>query len=324
MSNAIDIILQKFDKFNMSITQVPLYKLQNISNLYNVNLYCLRDDLTGFGFGGNKIRKLDYLIKDAVNQGCDSVVTWGSNQSNWCRMTAAAGSVNGLEVHLLLQGKKPDKATANLKLDQLAGAEIAHIDDDDEAMFQALHQKIKELRAIGKKPYPLVLGGSNPLGSLGYLEVFKEILEFSEKAGISFSKIFHASGSGGTQTGLAMGKIVSHWQGQVIGINVSRPTAEQEEKVWKLLQETGDFLSVKVSRKAVMNDGNYVGKGYRVNTKEAGEAIALFARKEGIFLDEVYSGKAASGMLDYIKKGKINSQENILFIHTGGNVQLFE
>jgi len=316
-------------RLNFSILPTPLHNLDNLSNKWDRNLYCKRDDMTGFAFGGNKTRKLDYLIKDALNKGYDSIVTFGSNQSNWCRMTGAAGSVSGMDVHLILAGLKPEKPTANIKLDLLCGARIIHLDTEEEHLLEeAALEHVEKLKKEGYKPYYLAVGGSNAIGALGYVNAFCEILEFSEKTGICFSKIIVATGSSGTQAGLIAGQLISGWEGSVIGMSVSRKREEQEEKVLQVVMDTCQLLNIQcktdIAKKFTTVDDNYLGEGYRINTIDCEKAIELFAREEGIFLDEVYTGKAAAGLIDYLNKGKISKSENVLFLHTGGNIQLFE
>ncbi|MBA7547727.1 L-cysteate sulfo-lyase [subsurface metagenome] len=316
-------------RLNFSILPTPLHKLDNLSNKWDKNLYCKRDDMTGFAFGGNKTRKLDWLIKDALTKGYDSIVTFGSNQSNWCRMTSAAGSVCGMNVHLVLAGLKPEKPTANLKLDLLSGAKIMHLDTEEEHLLEeAAFEQVENLKKEGYKPYYLAVGGSNSLGALGYVNAFCEILEFSEKTGICFSKIIVATGSSGTQAGLVAGQLISGWEGSVIGMSVSRKREEQQEKTLQVVMDTCQLLNIpcgtNIVKKLTTVDDNYLGEGYRMNTKECEKAIELFAGEEGIFLDEVYTGKAAAGLIDYLNKGMITKSENVLFLHTGGAVQLFE
>ena len=329
MSKLLKEHLEQFPNLSMSILPTPIHKLEFLSRKYNCNIYCKRDDLTGFAFGGNKIRKLDYLLKDALNQKCDSVVTYGSNQSNWCRMTATAGATNMLEVHLVLAGKKPDKSTANLLLDELVGANIHHVETNDDTLLEMVSlELVEKLKRQGKHPYYMSVGGSNSIGAIGYIKAFQEILEYSTQSDMQFSKIYLGSGSAGTQAGLVTGQLLSGWEGIITGINVSRSKSEQEEKVKIIVEDTLRLLNVRMDQsiwnKLVICDDNYLGEGYRKNTKGARQAIELFARKEGIFLDEVYTGKAAAGLINHLEKGLGSSDKNVLFIHTGGNVQLFE
>jgi D-cysteine desulfhydrase family pyridoxal phosphate-dependent enzyme len=329
MTDKIGAAIKKIPSLNLSILPTVIHKLDNLSKDLGAEIYCKRDDLTGFAFGGNKTRKLDYLIKDAIDKGSDSIITFGSNQSNWCRMTSAAGSSNGLDVYLILAGKKPESPSANLILDHLVGANIIHIDtEDEEILVNACLELENKLKGQGRNPYFISVGGSNAIGSIGYVRAFMEILNYNELTGIDFSKIIITSGSAGTQAGLIAGKLLSGWVGRIIGMAVSRSSKEQSDKVFEITRDTlkltGSGIGEEDIRKAVIIDDNYLGEGYRRNTRACGEAIRIFARLEGIILDEVYTGKAASGLIDYIRKGKLTRDEPVLFIHTGGSIQLFE
>ena len=321
--------LEAVPALSMSVLPTPVQKLDPLSDLLETNLYCKRDDLTGFAFGGNKVRKLDYLVKDALLQGADTLVTFGSNQSNWCRMTSVAGAVNGLEVYLVLEGRKPEKPTANLLLDYMAGAQVLHVESkNDSEVEEKTLQLVKDLSKKGKKPYYMAVGGSNGRGSLGYVKAFLEVLDYEEANHLKFDNMVVASGSAGTQAGLVAGKLLSGWPGQVIGITVSRDRATQANKILKIVQETLEILQKPMEesaiREAIITNDDYLGDGYRINTPGCEQAIDLFVKTEGIFLDEVYTGKAAAGLIDLCKTKKIASTQKTLFIHTGGNVQLFE
>ena len=313
---------------NLSMIPTPLVELKNLSRELGISLYCKRDDLTGFAFGGNKIRKLDFLVHDALEKKADCLVTWGANQSNWCRMTSAAGSVNGLEVYLVLAGPKPDVATANLKLDLLAGANILHIDtEDDQVIEEKCMQLCQELKDQGRSPYYISVGGSNAIGTLGYVRAFMECVEYGEQTGVQFGEMIVAAGSAGTQAGLVVGKILSGWKGKITGMTVSRSSEEQNEKIRDVVKDTlvllGEDINESVINSSVITDDYFLGEGYRKNTPGCEEAIRIFARQEGIFLDEVYTGKAADGLIHYARNNQFGSG-NVLFFHTGGNVQLFE
>ncbi len=322
-------VISRYKTVDLSILPTSISKMENLSRLLGKNLYCKRDDLSGFAFGGNKTRKLDYLMKDAADTGADCIVTFGSNQSNWCRMASAAASYLGMEMFLLLDGREPDKASGNLILDKLVDARIEYLDssDPDEIIAKA-QLKVSQLRSSGRNPYYLPVGGSTPIGTLGYMNAFLEILNYSSESGIRFDSIFLATGSAGTQAGLVCAKLIEGWEGNIIGVSVGREKAGQELIVKELVKETLDMCDFSYDNnqldRIVKVDDNYYGEAYRVNTEQAGEAIKLFARYEGIFLDEVYTGKAASALLDYARKGKIADNEEVLFIHTGGSVQLFE
>jgi len=318
-------LLQNIPHLNYSIIPTPIMKLENLSKKYDANIYCMRDDLTGFAFGGNKTRKLDYLVYDAIQQGADTLLAVGANQSNFCRITTAYGAANGLEVQLLLSGKKEKNPKANLYLSQLFNAIVTHTDAYENAEVEA-ESLLLEAKLIeqGKKVYRMPLGGSTPLGTLGYLKAFDEILSFCEKNNIAFDNIFLASGSGGTQAGLVLGKMITDWQGDIIGVSVGRSATELHSVVDNLAKETAKMLNITPSETKFTVDENYIGEKYGAHTKAGKNAIKEFAVNEGILLDNVYTGKAAAGLLDYLKKGKIKKSGNILFIHTGGNIELFE
>jgi D-cysteine desulfhydrase family pyridoxal phosphate-dependent enzyme len=318
-------LLQNIPHLNYSVLPTPVMKLENLSKKYHANIYCMRDDLTGFAFGGNKTRKLDYLIYDAIQKGADTLLAVGANQSNFCRITAGYGAVNGLEVQLLLSGKEEKRPVANLFLDHIFNARVTHTDafENTDVENESLVLE-KKLTDQGKKVYRMPLGGSTPLGTLGYLNAFNEILEFSKKSKIRFHRIFLASGSGGTQAGLVLGKMISKWKGEITGISVGRPATELYSVIDNLANETAGMLHF-ITEKTIFNvDDNYVGEKYGAFTSWGTKAIKEFALNEGILLDNVYTGKAAAGMFDYIRNEKISPSENILFIHTGGNIELFE
>ena len=328
-SKKILLAIHHIPRLNLSFLPTPLHKLENVSRLHDANIYCKRDDLTGFAFGGNKTRKLDFLIRDAITRGADCIVTYGSQQSNWCRITAAAGARYGLKVYLVLAGKENVIPTGNLLLDHLAGAEIHNMDseNDDVLAGECMHL-VDKLKTYGKNPYYLKVGGSTTLGTMAYVAAFVEIMEYTEATGTVFDSIFVAAGSGGTQAGLVAGKMLCDWPGQIVGINVSRDEKEQKELVKTILKGVFQYLGREVGDaaldKAVINDDHYIGEGYGRKTEACTRAISLFAGKEGIFLDEVYTGKAAAGMIDYIISRKTDGNKNILFVHTGGNIQLFQ
>jgi 1-aminocyclopropane-1-carboxylate deaminase/D-cysteine desulfhydrase-like pyridoxal-dependent ACC family enzyme len=283
----------------------------------------MRDDQIGFGFGGNKIRKLEFLLHEARMLGADTLVTSGSNQSNWCCMTAAAGAVVGMEVHLVLGGPPPVRDTGNIRLARILGASMSHIDSgDDHELERASEAKARELSAAGRRPYRMIVGGSTGLGALGYAVAFGEIAAYARQTGVAFTRIIHATGSAGTQAGLIAGAILHGWQGEIVGIATSRNGADQRRKVRHVLSQVLDESLID-ERRIVVDDA-FLGGGYRQKTPECMEAIEIFARREGIFLDEVYTGKAAAALIRYGRSGYLRSDDGVLFLHTGGAVQLFE
>jgi D-cysteine desulfhydrase family pyridoxal phosphate-dependent enzyme len=307
----------------LSRAPTPIQALPRLSKMLGAPIYCKRDDLTGFGFGGNKIRKLEYLLGEAVSRGSDCLITCGSNQSNWCCMTSVAGAVLGMDVYLVLGGPVPKVDTGNIRLARIAGARISHIDTNDDQVLEAASGALEDvLRAKGRRPYRMIMGGSTGLGALGYVQAMVEIGSFESTAGIQFSRIIHATGSAGTQAGLIAGSVLGGWPGEIIGMAVSRSASEQQAKVRGVLSQMLPPQRLKQARICV--DDGFRGGGYRQKTEGCIEAIEIFARMEGIFLDEVYTGKAAAGLIAYGRDGRFNSGENILFLHTGGAAQLFE
>lgn len=318
-------VLDAYPRLRHALTPTPIQHLPALSKTLGRTIYCKRDDMSGFGFGGNKIRKLEFLLHDAIKEGCNTLVTCGSNQSNWCRMTAAVGAANRLEVHLVLGGGEPDRLTGNLLLDRILGAHVHHVLTDEDARLETAAAALAEnLRARGKRPYRMVMGGSTGLGTLGYMAAMQEIMTQEAELGIRFDAIVHASGSGGTQAGLLAGQLLGRWPGRIIGVSVSRHTHAQETRVWSVLDKAAAMLETDLTRANVIVNDRHIGGGYRKNTQEAEAAINMFAQQEGLFLDRVYTGKAAAGLIAMAKNGDFNSEEKMLFLHTGGAVQLFE
>ena len=316
--------INDFPHLNMSILPTPIQYLENISRELGANIWCKRDDLTGFAFGGNKTRKLDYLLVDAKQKQADTLIGIGAFQSNFCRLTAAMGSRCGFDVELVLGGKKPEKPTANYMLDILFGAKIHYADSEDWSEWEGEAVRLEaKLISEGRKPYWMPIGGSSPVGALGYVNAFREIMEDSKKLKINFDKIFFATASAGTQSGLLVGKVMYEWKGRIAGIGVAKNRRQLTDEILLLSNETGKCFGVKVSLPQIYVFDEYMGEMYADLTKECLEAVDFFARKEGIMLDYVYSGKAAAGLIDFARKGDFSENENILFIHTGGNVGLF-
>ena len=301
-----------------------------------IDIFCKRDDLTGPAFGGNKTRKLDFLIADAVALGADTLVAVGATQSNFCRLAAAAGSTCGLEVHLVLgavEGPRAAEETGdadagpprgNLLLDHLLGATVHPVPSPDWTIWERRGLTLMEdLERQGRRPYWLPIGGSVPLGALGYAAAFVEIMQDCHRLGIEPQAIVHASSSGGTQAGLLVGKALCGWSGDILGMGVAKNAADLSREVLNLAQETGRLLNVELGPADVLVDDAYQGQAYGLPTEAGEEAISLFARREGIFLDRVYSGKAAAGLLDYGRRRRFGSASPVIFLHTGGNVELF-
>jgi L-cysteate sulfo-lyase len=326
MKDVIEYVKEKLDSFPripLSLTPTPCHRLNFISDKYGVEVFCKRDDLTGFGFGGNKSRKLELLIAEALEHHCDTLITSGGIQSNFCRITAAAGACTGMSVHLLLGGKEPERLTGNLVLNELLGATCHFIESDDWQEWEEKTGRItRELESQGRKVFPIPIGGSVPMGALAYTMAFIEILEDQERMELSFDHIIHASGSAGTQAGLTAGKSLTGWQGKISGISVGMDRDALAGKVAGLANETAQLIGGTVDPAGVIVDDAYIGEGYAIHTQAGQDAIDLFARKEGIFLDYVYTGKAAAALLDWLEEGKLKG-ERVLFLHTGGTPELF-
>jgi D-cysteine desulfhydrase family pyridoxal phosphate-dependent enzyme len=319
-------IFKKYAGVNLSILPTPLHRLENISKMFNANVYCKRDDMTGFAFGGNKTRKLEFLIADAKKKKADVLIGIGGVQSNFCRIASAAGSVFGFEVHLVLGGsKKPVKATGNLLLDKLFGAKTYFVESEDWSEWEKFAVLLSErLRKRGKRVYWMPIGGSSPVGALGYVKAFDEILQDSKRMKIKFHYILHATASAGTQSGLIVGAKLNDWKGKIIGFGVSKNKRQLKNEIIKLSNELAKLFNIGINEKDVIVDDYYMGEKYSAVTKTGIEAVNIFAKSEGILLDYVYSGKAASGLLEYLSKRKFEKNANILFIHTGGNIHLFK
>lgn len=317
--------LRSFPRLHNSLVPTPAHRLELLSNEHGVHVYCKRDDLTGFGFGGNKTRKLDFLVAEATALGCDTLIAIGANQSNFCRIAAAYGSAAGLGVHLVLGGTEPKTPTGNLRLDHLLGVTCYHIDSSNwNDWAHEAEQLEAELARRGKKVYRMPVGGSTSRGALGYVDAFSEILEDQSRLGVEFDAIVHASSSAGTQAGLVVGQAIAEWPGRIIGVSVAKPRAELEKDVLDVARATAAELDAGVDASNIVADDSHIGAGYAARTPGCEKAVALFARRLGIFLDYVYTGKAAAALIDYLREGRFQPGAHVLFIHTGGNIELFE
>lgn len=293
-------------------------------------LWIKRDDCTGLSSGGNKTRKLEYLIADALAQGADTIITQGATQSNHARQTAAAAAKMGLECHLLLEDRtgrrdQPYTQSGNVLLNRLHGATMAHRPAGTD--MQAEMEKLaEELKAKGRKPYVIPGGGSNPVGALGYAHAALEMVNQAAEIGLRIDHVVHATGSAGTQAGLVAGLVALNTGIPVLGICVNAPQGPQQEKVLALTRRTLAHLGLSedlVTADHVKANDRYVGQGYGIATEGMIEAVRMVAELEGILLDPVYSGKGMAGLIDLVRKGEFADGANIVFIHTGGSVGLF-
>jgi D-cysteine desulfhydrase len=307
----------------------PIAKLKRLSrHLGGPEIWIKRDDLTGLAGGGNKTRKLEFLVADALAQGVDTLITVGAVQSNHCRLTLAAAAHEGLKCRLVLEqrvaGSYDPKASGNNFLFDLLGAESLTIVDAGSDLNAAMQAEADKLRSQGRKGYIIPGGGSNALGAMGYVVCAREILVRALDMGLALDEIVVASGSAGTHAGLLVGLTASHANVPLTGINVRRPRAEQEGNVHKLCVESAAFAGLPApKRETVVALDEWVGPGYSLPTDEMVEAVRLFARHEGVLLDPVYTGKAAAGLIGLIRRKHFKQNAKVLFVHTGGAPSLF-
>jgi D-cysteine desulfhydrase len=293
------------------------------------HIFVKRDDLLGLSGGGNKTRKLEFLVAEALAQGADTLITCGAVQSNHCRLTLGAAIKEGMQCRMVLEQRVPDSydpdASGNNFLFRLLGVEKVTVVDGGVDLAAAMQKEADELEAEGRKGYIIPGGGSNPLGALGYVACAQEILAQAFQRGIHFDHFVCASGSGGTHSGMLVGLRAMGSQIPVTGISVRRPVPEQEGLIGGLATATRAFLGLpsEPSEGELRIFDDYVGGGYSIPTEAMAEAVRIFARTEGILLDPVYTGKAAAGLLDLIRKGYFKKGERVLFLHTGGAPGLY-
>jgi D-cysteine desulfhydrase len=290
-------------------------------------LWIKRDDLLGLAAGGNKTRKLEFLVADAIAQGCDTLITVGAPQSNHCRLTLAAAAKEGLHCRLIIEERVPEtyspEALGNNLLFDLMAAEIIRKVPLGTDLGAEMALEVSAVAAAGRKAYAIVGGGSNALGALGYAACAAEIMAQSFETGVAFDHIVVASGSAGTHAGLLAGLVALSAGIPLTGINVRRPQAEQEGNVHKLAVATAALMGTPVpARESVVALDRWVGPGYSLPTAEMVAAVRLLARSEGILLDPVYTGKAMAGMMALVRDGSFKPHEKILFVHTGGSPSL--
>jgi len=293
------------------------------------DLYIKRDDLLGLAAGGNKTRKLEFLVADAIARGADTLITCGAVQSNHARLTLAAAAREGLKCRLVLEERVPGSyktdSGGNNFLYHLLGVEAVTVVPGGSDLMAAMQKVADEVAARGRRAYVIPGGGSNALGALGYVACAEEILAQTFDLDVHLDHIVCASGSAGTQAGLVVGLIGNNSNLPLTGINVSRSRAEQEPKVHALAEETAAILGVMggIPREAVTCLGDWVGPGYSLPTPEMVEAVRMVAREEGILLDPVYTGKAMAGLIGLIRQGRFRKGEHVLFVHTGGSPALY-
>lgn len=322
-----EIGLQNVPRVPLAFLPTPIMEAPRLAaEIDGPRLWIKRDDLTGFGFGGNKIRGLEFLLADALAQQADTLVTGAGPQSNYVRATAAVAAHAGLHMIAVYSGTLPPQVQGNYRLTRLLGAEIRFTGDPDRASVDGtIEETSRELRSIGRKPYAIPRGGASVLGTLGYVQAVYELAEQCAAKGFVPDAIVLATGSCGTQAGLLAGVQLLHLPWRIEGFTVSRPVDEVQARVLSLAQaavERLGFTSTIAPRDVIVH-GGFIGPGYGVPTPEGAEAIRLTARREGIFLDPTYTGKAMAGLLAYTRAKYFTREETIVFLHTGGEPALF-
>jgi D-cysteine desulfhydrase family pyridoxal phosphate-dependent enzyme len=308
------------ERYPLAHLPTPIETLNGLIRHFDgLQLLIKRDDLTGLGMGGNKTRKLEYLLADALKQGCKTLMSTGAVQSNHCRQVAAAAAKAGLECILVLAGDKPTERQGNLLLDYLSGAKTLFVKRADRD--QELQKAFEDAKNAGKKPYLIPYGGSSAIGAVGYLEAMRELKD----QGYDPDWIIFASSSGGTHAGMALGARLFGMKAKVLGIGIDNLNLNFSATIANLANETSSQLSldIRLNPADILLNEDYCQSGYGKLLHAEIEAIKLFASLDSILLDPVYTGRAAAGMLDLIRKGYFKPEEQILFWHTGGTPALF-
>jgi L-cysteate sulfo-lyase len=322
--------LARFPRVRLFPTPTPLEPLANLSrHLGGPQIWIKRDDCTVVATGGNKIRKLEWLVGEAKAQGADHLVTQGAVQSNHVRQTAAVAKRFGMKCTALLEhrietNERDYLNSGNVLLDRLFDVAIEYRPAGADMNAEA-EAKGAALRQAGEKTYVIPGGGSNRVGALGYVSCAQELVQQADEMGLKIDRVVTATGSAGTQAGLVVGLEGMNAGIPVLGIGVRAPKDRQETNVHRLAEATADYVGVRggIPRAAVMANCDYVGPGYGQPTEGMTEAVLMLARLEGVLLDPVYSGKAMAGVIDLIRKGEFRKDETIVFLHTGGAVGLF-
>ncbi len=322
--------LAKLPRRGYVTTPTPIEKAENLTKALggDVNIYIKRDDLLPGTSGGNKTRKLDFSIGEAVKQGCDTLITCGAVQSNHCRLTLAWAVKEGMDCHLIMEeriaGSFKPEGSGNHFLFRLLGAKSITPVPGGSDMMGEMQKKAEELTKAGKKPFIIPGGASDAIGATGYVACAQETVQQLFDMGLAVAGIVVPSGSSGTHAGMVVGMHGTNANIPVIGINVSLPRDKQEEKVYNLVKETAKRVGApEVPKSAVDSNPDYYMPGYSLPNEGMLEAVKLFAQTEAILLDPVYTGKVAAGLIGLIRKGHFPKGSNVLFLHTGGSPALY-
>lgn len=312
--------LERIPRLRFAHLPTPLEPMHRLgAHLGGQPLWVKRDDATGLAFGGNKVRKLEYLLAEAQADGARTLLTTGAVQSNQCRQTAAAAARFGFDCILVLRGEPPARLDGNLLLDRLLGAEIRWA--GAQPPEEVLEQTFQEAWSAGRRPYRIVYGASSPVGALGYVAAMAELRQQGE----AFDRIIVASSSAGTQAGMIVGARLYGFGGRITGVSVDRRADDLRQAVARLAGETSALLGrrERFDPETIDVVDDYLGGGYAVLGAPEIEATRLFARLEGLLLDPVYTARAAAGMIDMVRRGRIDRSERVLFWHTGGGPAVF-
>ena len=319
---------KQLQRKSLGFFPTPIKELDNLSqHLKGPRILIKRDDLTGLAFGGNKTRKLEYLVADAINQRCDTLITAGAAQSNHCRQTAAAASACGLKCHLALGGKAPDIPDGNLLLDNILGANIHWTGVLRKG--ETIPDIVNDLTRKGSKPYVIPYGGSNEIGAAGFIQAIKELQMQLDQTDTQISHIVFPSSSGGTHAGMMIGKsLFARNSFELIGIGIDKEEAgglPLNEYIMSLANSTCKKLNIDktYTLKDVILNNKYLGEGYGIVGDLERKAITLAARTEGGLVDPVYTGRAMGGLINMIKQKEFTTDDTVLFWHTGGSPALF-
>ena len=322
--------LSQFPRVRLGHMPTPLEPMDRLSDLLGgPRLWVKRDDCTGLSSGGNKTRKLEYLLADAQTKGANAIITQGATQSNHARQTVAAAAKLGMSCHILLEDRTGSNdlsytLSGNVLLDQLHGATVSKRPGGAD-MNAEMITLADSLSADGKTPYIIPGGGSNEIGALGYVNCARELTEQASDTGLEIDALVHATGSSGTQAGLVAGLTAIRSTIHLLGIGVRASQEKQEQMVFDLAKRTAAHFDaqLEITRRDVRANCDYVGGGYGIPTQGMKDAVKLLAQTEGLLFDPVYSGKGLDGMIDQIKKGYFDGMNNVVFLHTGGSAALF-
>ncbi len=333
--------LERFPKVSLIHTPTPLRKLERLSQqLGGPEIFIKREDMTGLAFGGNKSRKLEYIIPDILAKKAEVVITWAGVQSNWCMQTAAACCKFGLKPWLLLfkTNDLPEEPDGNLLLDQILGAHVQIGDSgsdkfiEQKALEAAIGVAVQKVKAMGEVPYVVPIGGSMPggdmqipLGTLAYVDAFLEMQMQAEHLLLAIDYVIHATGSGSTQAGLALGAKAAGGTTKVLGVSVLENAENLRRDMLAIAQQTEQALGLdsEITAEDLIVSEDYIQDGYGIVNRDVTLAVRTMAETEGIFLDPVYTGKAFMALLDLVKKDFFKPNDRIVFIHTGGTPALF-